>query len=343
MDAARRERNAEEARRRIEAREEAGAIWKTSKLAPNDHPYLVAKGVKSHGLHVHNGGLVVPVREGTDLHTLQFIAPDGDKRFLSGGRSAGCYFSIGSAKDAGSLCICEGYATGASIHEATGCPVIVAFNAGNLLPVAKAIRERFPELHLIVCADDDAKTPGNPGLTKGTEAAQAVGGRLVVPDFGPNRPDWASDLNDLAQLNGLEAVRRAITGNSDANDGDAAGLAVGATTPEPGLTDLGNAHRSARDHGGNVRYCWPWGRWLVWNGRFWSRDETGEIHRLAEATVRAMYEEAARSSSPERREALGAWAVKCESHERRTKMLASAQAIEGIPIRPEDWIGIHGC
>ena len=85
-----------------------------------------------------------------------------------------------------------------------------------------------------------------------------------------------------------------------------------------------------------IRYCWPWGRWLVWNGRFWSRDETGEIHRLAEATVRAMYEEAARSSSPEWREALGAWAVKCESHERRTKMLASAQAIEGIPIRPEE-------
>jgi len=215
-------------------------------------------------------------------------------------------------------------------------PVVVAFNAGNLLPVAKALRKRFRELRLIVCADDDARTPGNPGLTKGTEAAQAVGGGLVVPDFGPHRPGWASDFNDLAQLNGLEAVRMAITGNSDANQGDAPGSAVDATTPEPGLTDLGNAHRFARDHRANVRYCWPWGRWLVWNGRYWCRDETGEIHRLAEATVRAMYDEVARSSSQERREALGGWAVKCESHERRLKMLASAQAIAGIPIRPQD-------
>ena len=91
----------------------------------------------------------------------------------------------------------------------------------------------------------------------------------------------------------------------------------------------------AWDHRENVRYCWPWGRWLVWNRRYWSRDETGEIHRLAEATIRLMYAEAA-ASSPERRKTLGEWAVKCESHERRIKMLASAQAIAGIPIQPKD-------
>lgn len=159
---------------------------------------------------------------------------------------------------------------------------------------------------------------------------------LVVPDFGPDdRPDWASDLNDLAQLHGLEAVRRAITGNSDANRGDAPAPAVRSTTPEPGLTDLGNAHRFARDHWADVRYCWPWGRWLVWNGRYWCRDETGKIHRLAEATVRGIYQEAALSSE-ERRAVLASWAVKSESHERRAKMLASAQAIEGIPIQPDD-------
>ncbi|MGH8577583.1 MAG: DNA primase family protein, partial [Gammaproteobacteria bacterium] len=100
------------------------------------------------------------------------------------------------------------------------------------------------------------------------------------------------------------------------------------------LTDLGNAHRFARDHGAEVRYCWPWAKWLVWNDRFWSRDDSGEIHRLGEATVRGMYEEAARSS-PDRREALAKWAVKSESHERRSKMLASAQAIEGVPVLPK--------
>jgi P4 family phage/plasmid primase-like protien len=116
-------------------------------------------------------------------------------------------------------------------------------------------------------------------------------------------------------------------------------LVDGPRDTEHKFTDLGNAHRFVRDHGADVRYCWPWRRWLVWNGRYWSRDDSGAIHRLAEATVRRMYEEAAGSSSQERREALAKWAVKCEAHDQRTKMLASAQAIADIPILPGnlDW------
>ena len=82
------------------------------------------------------------------------------------------------------LCLCEGYATGASIYEATSYPVAVAFNTGNLLPVAQSLRARFPDSRLVLCADDDAATDGNPGLTKAKEAARAVGGLLAVPDFG---------------------------------------------------------------------------------------------------------------------------------------------------------------
>ncbi|MGI8425282.1 MAG: AAA family ATPase [Actinomycetota bacterium] len=210
MGAARREREREEARRHAEAREEAGVIWKASKPAPSDHPYLVAKGVKPHGLRVHEGALVIPVRDGAELHSLQFIGPEGNKRFLIGGRVVGCYFSIGRPKDAAVLCICEGYATGASIHEATGYPVVLALNAGNLLPVAKAMRKRFTDLRLIVCGDDDAKTAGNPGRTKATEAAQAVGGAAAFPSFGEARPESLSDFNDLHRHVGLEAVRSGI-------------------------------------------------------------------------------------------------------------------------------------
>jgi putative DNA primase/helicase len=83
-------------------------------------------------------------------------------------------------------------------------------------------------------------------------------------------------------------------------------------------------------------YCWAWRKWLVWNGRFWSSDETGEIHRLAETTVRGMYQEAARAPTEDRRKALAKWTVASEGHDRRIKMLASAQAIEGIPILPAD-------
>lgn len=209
IEAMRRDREAEETRRHQEAKKQAEAIWQAAKPVA-DHPYLSRKGVKAYALRAKDGRLIVPMRDGGVIHSLQCIGPDGDKLFLPGGRVKGCYFSIG--KPDGVLCACEGYATGASIHEATGHAVAVAFNAGNLLSVAKAIRSRFPDMRLIVCADDDTRTEGNPGLTKAREAAQSVGGLLAVPDFGEARPEGASDFNDLHQAQGLEAVKRCIAG-----------------------------------------------------------------------------------------------------------------------------------
>jgi len=203
-------REAEDARRRLEAREQASLIYAEAYPA-TEHPYLTAKGIKTNGARIHDGSLVLPVRDAAGtLHSLQFIDAKGSKRFLPGGKISGCYFGIGTVKGAGFLCIAEGFATGATIHEATGYPVAVAFHAGNLQPVAQALREKFPSLHLIVAADDDAATEGNPGMTKATEAALAVDGLLAVPAFGADRPDGATDFNDLAKLRGLEAVRQCI-------------------------------------------------------------------------------------------------------------------------------------
>jgi putative DNA primase/helicase len=219
IEAMRRERESEEAQRKAEARDKAAAIWQSALPAPDDHPYLLAKGVKAHGPRLHEGALVVPMRDGAELHSLQFIDAEGGKRFLAGGRVSGCYFSIGQPDD--TLCIAEGYATGASIFEATGYAVAVAFNAANLLPVARALRTRFPGLRLILCADDDAATQGNPGRTKAGEAAQAVGGFLAIPEFGDARPVGATDFNDLHRLAGPAAVRACIEAaaplNSSAN------------------------------------------------------------------------------------------------------------------------------
>ncbi len=209
IEAMRREREAEEIRRHEEARRQAEAIWQAAKPV-SDHPYLTRKSVKSHGLRVHEGKLMVPMHDAGVIHSLQTIGPNGDKLFLPGGRVKGCYFSIG--KPDGVLCIAEGYATGASIHEATGYAVTIAFNAYNLSPVAKAIRARFPDVRVIVCADDDIKTEGNPGLTKAREAALSIGGMLAIPDFGADRPDGSTDFNDLHQAQGLEAVKRCIAG-----------------------------------------------------------------------------------------------------------------------------------
>jgi hypothetical protein len=208
VDAKRRERETEEDQHKAEAREKADVIWQAADNAPKDHPYLVRKGIKPYGLRLHNGALVIPMRDEAALHGLQFIEADGKKRFLTGSRVGACYFLIG--EPAGALCIAEGYATGASIHEATGTAVAVAFNAGNLTAVARALRSRFPDLRLIICADDDSRTPENPGLTKAREAALAVEGGLAVPEFGANPPEGATDFNDLHRHAGLTAVRNGI-------------------------------------------------------------------------------------------------------------------------------------
>jgi putative DNA primase/helicase len=193
---------------RQQAAKKAHAIFNDSSLAPEGHWYLKRKGIKPSGARLHGDALVIPLRADGEIQSLQFIAPDGGKKFLTGGRVAGCYFSIGNPKGAAALAICEGFATGASIHEATGHPVAVAFNAGNLGAVAKVMREKFPDMRLILCADDDWHTEGNPGIRKATEAALSVGGLLAVPAFGSGRPDSATDMNDMAALHGLECAFR---------------------------------------------------------------------------------------------------------------------------------------
>lgn len=217
---------AERKARQAEAAAKAAGIWNAAAPAPGDHPYLVRKGIEAHGARLHNGALLIPMREGGELHSLQFIGPDGDKRFLSGGRVAGRYFSIGSTQGAAALCIAEGFATGATIHQATGHPVTVAFNAGNLKAVAQAMRARFPTLPLIVCADDDSETQGNPGFNMAVEAAQTVGAALAVPDFGPERQPGATDFNDMAAALGKESVCAAISNAASPGEcvpGNAAG------------------------------------------------------------------------------------------------------------------------
>jgi putative DNA primase/helicase len=224
----RQQREAEEAQRHCKTRQRAADIWEQSVAPTTNHPYLKRKGVAAHGLLMYRGddltinglsckfALVVPMRDATgELHSLEFIGLHGEKRFLPGGRIAACYFTIGTPN--GRVCICEGFATGASVHEATGEAVAVASNASNLEAVARALREKMPEAQIIVCADDDYRTVGNPGLTKATEAARAIGGLVAIPDFGADRPEGATDFNDLTRHRGPEAVKQAIA-NARAQD-----------------------------------------------------------------------------------------------------------------------------
>ncbi len=192
--------------RALEASKDAQRLWNQAKEPLPNHPYLRQKGIQAHGIREYKGQLVIPIQRGQTLQSLQWIQADGTKRFLKGGRVEGGYFRLLGSREEDIICVCEGYATGASLFEATGYAVVVAFHAGNLQSVAQSIREQYPHHRLIICADDDQSTPGNPGLSLAQEVAHLVGGFLAVPEFGAKRPPKASDFNDLHQVAGLKAI-----------------------------------------------------------------------------------------------------------------------------------------
>lgn len=209
VQAMQRQREADLAQRQQQAAQDAAKRWAAA-LPCTEHPYLTRKFIKPHGVKLEGDNLLIPMRT-TDgkLHSVQIINADGDKLFMLGGRVKGCYFSVG--KPVGSIIVCEGFATGASIHEATGGAVAVSFNAGNLQAVAEALRRKYPDLQIIFAADDDWKTPDNPGQTKARAAAVAVAGYLAAPEFfGYERGEKDTDFNDLARLAGMEAVKACI-------------------------------------------------------------------------------------------------------------------------------------
>lgn len=188
------ERRAEHEARAIEARAE----WDAAAPADPAHAYLTKKGVGPHNLRQRGGLLIVPLFDAFGLlWNVQRIQADGGKRFKPG-RAGGLFSPIGKLTSPTKILICEGWATGATLHEETGHPVLCAMNAGNLLPVATAARSAWAGAELVICADNDRQTEGNPGVTYATAAAKATGATLIVPEF----PEGVagSDFNDLAAI-----------------------------------------------------------------------------------------------------------------------------------------------
>jgi len=201
-----------------DAAKEASAIMDNTKQLGNDFSYLIRKSIKANGARLYKDSLVIPIRSSYgEIQSLQFIASNGSKRFLTGGKVSGGYYSIGTIKSAEALCIAEGFATGATIHEATGYPVAVAFNAGNLESVALAMREKLPELPIIICADDDSNTKGNPGLYKAKKAAFTIGAKVAIPDFQDQNSKELTDFNDMEALFGSEEVANIIKSSAQSD------------------------------------------------------------------------------------------------------------------------------
>jgi putative DNA primase/helicase len=203
-------------RERQDCAQAVGArLYDHAQSAELTHPYLATKGVQPHGdlRQGRDGRLIVPLRDAEGvLHSVQLIAADGTKRYLTGGRVQGCSYTVADRPD-GPLVLCEGYATGASILEATDYAVVCGMSAGNLLGVAQALRAKSPEREIIIAADNDqwpdadGKPKPNAGVEAATKTALTIGARLAVPQFeGLDLNSHPTDFNDLARLEGLPAV-----------------------------------------------------------------------------------------------------------------------------------------
>ena len=197
IEAERTRREAAQQRQYEEAANRAQRLYNAAEPAMDDHPYLLQKGVWSHhGLRQWKGRLVVPVLDSKGkIQSLQFISPDGSKRFLSGGRLAGGRFTIGKVNPTGTVLIAEGYATAATLHTETSYPTIISFTASNLEHVAvSTTKAKYPRARLVVCGDNDheteAKTGRNPGVEAANRAASACNGCVVIPPALPGCSDW---------------------------------------------------------------------------------------------------------------------------------------------------------
>ena len=201
--------------------ERANTKWNEAEPA-NEHPYLIRKGVKAHGLRVgrwekfdqetgqmrvvSDEALLVPIRDASkSIHSLQAIFPSKDnvlgrdRDYLTWGAKEGHFFTIGKPKNVADqmvIAICTGYATGASVHEATEHAVVIAFDDSNLLLVTKSIRERFPNADIIIFSDRDAEALHKSSGTKAAlKAALAISARVVVPEWTGQKGRDANDIH----------------------------------------------------------------------------------------------------------------------------------------------------
>jgi putative DNA primase/helicase len=210
IEKAKQEADAERLRKHEETATFALEKWNTLSATGNS-PYLLKKKVGAFGVRCSNDVLVIPLKDAAGkLWSLQWIKPDGTKRFLTGGRKKGCFHHMGILEDGKPIIVAEGYATGASVYMATQHATVVAFDAGNLEPVVAELKRAYPKSPLLIAGDDDAGREKNVGRTMAEQAAQKYGCSIVFPTF-KNLNTNPTDFNDLHVLEGLTAVKEQLS------------------------------------------------------------------------------------------------------------------------------------
>ena len=213
------ERRTADARAREKAGKLFGAAAEITVADAEKLPYLVKKGIRNApgARFTENGTILIPIYDESGAPAgIQFIYPDGKKRFISGMAVKSRFGWIGG--QGACTYICEGYATACSVHAATGCSVAIAFSCGNLGPVAEVLRRRQPHAQLVFCADNDRWSknsrgdPVNPGVDSARKAAEKIHGTVIVPEF-TSLDGNPTDFNDLMVREGVEAVKLQLTAN----------------------------------------------------------------------------------------------------------------------------------
>ena len=207
-EAARKKREKKQRDALVKAAESARTLWDALKSADESHPYFQKKQVNSYGIHIHpdTNALAVPLHDSKGIvKSIQWILPDGTKRFYEGASTEGLFYSVAldTVKDGDNqpILIGEGYATVAKAYELTGFPCVAAISCYHLVQIGKIIRGKFPKNKIIVLADDDKLTELNRGFNPGIrEALKAVKeaklNGFVVPPF--KSPDEGTDWDDFA-------------------------------------------------------------------------------------------------------------------------------------------------
>lgn len=205
----------EEQKKAEETAKKAQEIWQSSSSIGN-HAYLIEKQIQAYGIRFSDRkALLITLKdiEGK-LHSLQFIYQENGrflKRFLQGGKKQGYFHLMGTIDENSLICIAEGYATGASWHEATFHPTVIAFDSGNLFSVTQAIRARYPSNQILIIGDDDVNSKINVGREKAKEAAKAHDCLTIFPEFKLQRAGSSgkafTDFNDLHVSHGLREIQ----------------------------------------------------------------------------------------------------------------------------------------
>jgi phage/plasmid primase-like uncharacterized protein len=193
-------REAAQERQRQVASETVEKIWLSGVAAHPDHPYLKRKGIQTHGVRTTGDGrLMVPLydQDGT-LSTLQYIDEQGGKLYHPGGQTGGKFWMLGTMDEPGTLFVAEGFATAATIHEATDRPVVVSYSASNLVPVTGTLREMYGATQdLVIVADNDASGVGQ---RYAEQASAKFGARMVMPPILGDANDYAQAGHNLVGL-----------------------------------------------------------------------------------------------------------------------------------------------